>query len=239
MKVIAVIPVHGRLPLLPYTIGRLYHKNNVDHVICVGDENERKTCEESGAQYIVSPNTLGLKWNNGFEEAGRQKADAIVFVGSSDWLSDDWLSATKYLDEYDMIGKVDFNMVHVCSQTLLLSNWPGYPKGNARHGEAIGIGRMIRAEMLDKFKWRPFRDDANMSMDWQMLQSVLKNKGKIYTIKDDIQSLSISTEIWNNKHKFFTPEARPIENGKQWLIDKFPEIFNFYENINNRQGREA
>lgn len=233
MKVIAVIPVYGRLPLLPYTIGRLYEKNHVDHVICVGDENERKTCEKAGAQYLIAPNTLGLKWNNGFEEAGRQKAEAIVFVGSSDWLSDNWLTAAKYLDKYDMIGKLDFNMTHVCQSAILLSNWPGYPKGNPRHGEAIGIGRMIRAEMLDKFKWRPFRDDANMSMDWQMLQNVKKYNGKIHTITDDIQSLSISTEVWQNKHKFFTPDTKPIPEGKEWLLKRFPEIFQFHEDISN------
>lgn len=235
MKTIAVIPVHGRLPLLPYTIGRLYTKNNISHVICVGSEAERAVCEKAGAQYLISPNTLGLKWNNGFEEAGRQKAEVIVFVGSSDWLSDTWIERLlPYMETFDMVGKLDFNMVHV-NHKILLCNWPGYPKDNERHGEPIGIGRMLRAEVLDRMKWRPFKDTANNSMDWQMLQSVGKQGGHIgiYT-GEDIQSLSLSTDQWVNKHKFFSLQHRAIEDGDKWIKQFFPEVYQFHADINNR-----
>jgi len=234
MKVFAVIPVFGRQLLLPYTIGRLYNKNKVDHVICVGSEAERAVCEKAGAQYMIAPNVLGLKWNNGFEEAGKQGAEVILFVGSSDWLSDNWLDLLPYMETYDMIGKLDFNMVHFTQGRILLCNWPGYPLGNSRHGEAIGIGRILRAEVLKKFNWRPFRDNANESMDYQMLQSVKNNGGKLHTITEDVQSLSISTDLWVNKHRFFDKDTKPMPEGKDWVIKWFPEALDFYEDINNR-----
>ena len=234
MRIVAVIPVHGRLPLLPYTIGRLYQKNKVDHVICVGSENERLVCEKAGAQFIVAPNTLGLKWNNGFEEARNNKADAVLFVGSSDWLSDNWVGmSVPYLEYYSMIGKLDFNLIHVSSK-ILLSHWPGYPAGNPRYKEPIGIGRMIRADVLDKMKWRPFIDSGNVSMDYMMLKNVERCGGTVGAIDDKIYSLSISTDIWENKHKFFELGTMPIPNGKQWLMKYFPEAFKFHADINNR-----
>lgn len=42
MKVVAVIPIKGRLPLLRFTIQRLLNKNGLTEVICVGSKDEQK-----------------------------------------------------------------------------------------------------------------------------------------------------------------------------------------------------
>src|SRR5688572_33434172 len=91
-KVVAVIPVHGRVPLLPYTIKRLIQKNDCK-VICVGDGlHEKQVCEQSGAVWVPFKNSpLGAKWNAGFVAAKRFNPDAVLYVGSSDWVCNDWI----------------------------------------------------------------------------------------------------------------------------------------------------
>src|SRR5688572_7366782 len=96
-RVAACLAVQGRLPLLRYTIKRLFEKNKVDRVICSGDQPEdRKLCESLGAIWVQARNNpLGNKWNKSFQEAAKYNPDACVFVGSSDWISDNWIPFMK------------------------------------------------------------------------------------------------------------------------------------------------
>jgi hypothetical protein len=106
-KVVAVIPVHGRLPLLPHTIKRLYRKNDVYKVICVGDGlAEKAICLEAGAEWVPFRNKpLGAKWNAGFIEAKKYDPDAVLYVGSSDWLSNDWTTTMQpYVNQHGIAG---------------------------------------------------------------------------------------------------------------------------------------
>ena len=68
-KIIAVIPVHGRELLLKYTIRRLYKKNNLYKVICVGETAKEKevVLQENGIWVEYNNNPLGKKWNIGFK----------------------------------------------------------------------------------------------------------------------------------------------------------------------------
>ena len=91
-RVVAVIPVFGRHPLLKHTIERLLKRNGCSDVICVGEEEDRDVCKVAGAKFYYKDNKyLGEKWNHAFKKAKELKPDAVLFVGSSDWLSDNWL----------------------------------------------------------------------------------------------------------------------------------------------------
>lgn len=244
MKIIAVIPTHGRFELLKYTVQRLYEKNKVNEVICIGDTGLRK------CKYIQYKNyPLGEKWNRGFQEARKLKADAVLYVGSSDWISDNWIpTMVPHLKVYDMVGKLDYNMSHVNDKITLLK-FKGYtdPKfsfrtflvrhslrqflfGNDRTGEPIGIGRLIRAEFLDKINWKPFIDEYHSSMDWCMMQKLYQfGNYKVYT-GDDIQSLAISCDKWTNMHwtnlERYMPNIEKITD-PDWIEKWFPELLNF------------
>lgn len=228
MKIIAVIPVHGRLPLLKLTVERLYNKNNIHHVICVGEKENRKTCNDAGAEFIEHPNLpIGKKLNVGFQRAEELKPDAVSFVGSSDWLSDLWFDIiAPYIEKYEIIGKREFNMVHIDS-SIHHSLWPGYPFGSVRQNEPIGIGRLCSASFMDKVKWTPFVDGLNNSLDYSMILSMQKVGGTCFIFNSpEIQSLSISCDKWSNMHNFIR-----LSNGVQftyperWLSMWFPEIF--------------
>jgi cellulose synthase/poly-beta-1,6-N-acetylglucosamine synthase-like glycosyltransferase len=238
-KIIAVIPVYGRIPLLKYTIGRLLNKNCCFKVICVGATDEEKNeCEKAGAEFIFHENNpLGKKWNYGFKHAKQYNPDACLFVGSGDWICDDWLSKiSPYLDTYDLIGKKDFYLMDF-GNTIRCCHWLGYDRQSRRHNESIGIGRIISKRILNKIDWKPFVETKNNSMDFTMYQNVLSKGGKHLLIHDDeLISLSTSTNLWNNKHVFedHWNNKLPTSNKilyKKPIFELFPEALEFYADI--------
>jgi hypothetical protein len=195
LTVAAIIPVKGRLPLLKHTITRLKQKNGVNHVICVGSEDEREVCEQAGAIFIIHENyPLGKKWNAGFMKAKELKPDVCLFVGSSDWISDNWIEyCSKYMSSYDMVGKPDFKLLDYGKQ-FRMCDWKGYTDPR-RKGEPIGIGRMISSRILDLMNWQPMNPNLDSSLDYSMWQKVLQVGGRVKLLEtDEIHSLSLSTD---------------------------------------------
>jgi hypothetical protein len=231
-RVVAVIPVKGRLPLLKWTIKRLIEKNKVFKVICVGDGEEREPVEKMGAVWVHHENKpLGKKWNAGFMKAKEFEPHACLFVGSSDWISDNWIEHCEpYMGTYDMIGKPDFNLLDYGKQ-LRLCHWAGYTDPR-RKGEPIGIGRMLSARILELMHWQPMDPKLDSSLDYSMWKKVENHGGTVGVLRTDkIQSLSLSTDAWENKHKFndHFQNKKGLESTKMepdgFLKEWFPEAF--------------
>lgn len=231
-KVVACIPVFGRLPLLHHTITRLLKKNHVDHVICVGGNEERYTCEKAGAHFILHQNKpLGKKWNTAFQEAKQFKPDACLFVGSSDFISDNWVpTLIKHTDKHDLIGLPGCYFVDISPICYRLLYWSGYV--GRRAGESIGIGRLITSRFLSKIDWKPFDDHIDNSLDFSMYRRVMAENRLLVDTKE-VCSLSISTSFWQNKHDFYQHwngqlKSDIIENPEHWLKDNFPEVLKVF-----------
>jgi hypothetical protein len=212
MRVIAAIPVHGRGILVEKTIERLLKINGCAEVVCAGDNrNDRKVCEAAGAIWVDHPNQpLGTKWNAAFLRAQELKADAVLFVGSSDWISKDWVqTSAQYLDQYGMTGKRGCHLVDFRKRKMRLVYWPGYKEGlpnpkraSERANEPIGIGRMLSSTCLDAMGWKPFDDTQTNSLDWVMYQKVIAAGFKIKLMDDAVHSMAVSCDLWPNKHIF-------------------------------------
>jgi hypothetical protein len=236
LRIVACIPVFGRRPLLKHTIERLYKKNNIYKVICAGHDNEdRKVCESAGAEWVQYMNKpLGAKWNAAFQAAKKHDPYAVLFVGSSDWVSDNWIHVmAPYLREYDIVGTAGCHFLHLSGNNLLCF-WPGYT--HSRKGESIGIGRMISSKLLDKMQWMPFNSALDASLDYSMIEKCTRLSGKAQLVDDSwITSVSISTDIWPNKHKFFDhysnklPSIR-IDNVDEWIMKNYPEAHQIFKN---------
>ena len=189
-KIIAVIPIYGRELLLPFTIKRLLEKNKLFKVICCGDrESDKNVCLASGADWVqVENNPLGNKWNKGFEYSKQFDPDGILFVGSSDWISQNWINeAWNYIknDDFAMVGKKDFYMVDIpIDGKIKYCKWLGY-ESNERANEPIGIGRLISRKFLEAIDYTPFEKNANNSMDYFMYKKCLNKNFKVKLITDD------------------------------------------------------
>jgi len=236
-NIFAAIPVNGRHELLPHTIERLLHKCGVTKVYCMGDNDEdRKICEASGAEWINHKNTpLGKKWNAGLKKAIESNInyDAFLFVGSSDWISEDWIDTyTPFLKEYDMVGTTNCYYLDInINGDKQVIHWSGYT--NYRVGEAIGIGRLYSMNIIKKLNGNVFPNDLDKSMDYMSLQNILSHEGKVKSfVADSAKTISISTNKWINKHDFQNEKRSPnstiIENADEWLKIWFPEAFNVF-----------
>ena len=234
MKTIACIPVHGRLPLVHHTITRLLKKNGVHTVICAGaTDEEQETCERAGALFIRHENNpLGKKWNATFQLAGEHDPDNILFVGSSDWVTDNWMPyMNEFTGRYDMVGLPNFYMADLGTQ-FRVCHWAGYGRG-PRANEPIGIGRVIGAKVLKAMNWTPFDPTKNNSMDATMFARVLANGGRVQMLRtDEIKSLSISCPLWSNMHIFEDHWRNKLPSEKIYdhlfLPKHFPEVFNIF-----------
>lgn len=239
MKVIAVIPVHGRGQLLKYTIKRLLEKNGCIEVICVGQgPYDKQVCVNAGAVWVEHANKpLGKKWNAGFLKAREYGPHACLFVGSSDWISDNWIDEmAPHLSGHGMVGTPGCYFGDFRPEGNRLVYWPGYATGlpNAqrskeRADEPIGIGRMISAECLDKMGWEPIDSGLDNSIDWSMFNRVKQAGYTVGMVSDaPISALSISCNLWSNKHRFEDHWSDKLPSGKiknpeAFLSDVFPE----------------
>jgi hypothetical protein len=234
---IAVIPVHGRIPLLKKTIERLIHKNGCEAVICAGlTDEEKEACESSGAIFITKENKpLSDKWNACFEVAGEFNPSSILFMGSSDWVSDNWVPycETFIRSGVSMVGHAGMYLLDIRSGTYRVCYWPGYSAGK-RVNEPIGIGRLISAKILSKMNWAPIDAGINSSIDWSIYQNILKLNGRIECLNtNDIKSISISTDQWPNMHIFEDHwsgvlKSKHIDN-HNFLPVNFPEAFTIFK----------
>jgi hypothetical protein len=236
-NVIAVVPVHGRLPLLKRTIERLLNKNGCYKVICVGDGlEEKQLCESLGAVWVDHVNKpLGAKWNAGFMKAKEFKPDGCLYVGSSDWVCNDWVTLMKpHLNQYHFVGIPGMYLLDIQEQ-IRLCKWNGYI--GVRSNESIGIGRMLSRELLDKINWTPFDPLKDSSLDRSM-KDICANVGiDDFMVRDDrLKALSLSTNLWPNKHVFemhwrnMMPSEK-IDHNVPFLMKNFPESFELCESL--------
>lgn len=236
-RVVACIPVYGRGPLLKQTIKRLYIKNGVEKVICVGNlKDDREICEAAGAYWVEAENKpLGKKWNIAFYEAKQFNPDACLYVGSSDWLSDNWLKVMQpYAEQYHLTGTPGCYFLDI-GEVYRLCHWKGYV--GPRQDETIGIGRLLSADLMEKLHWKPFDPDKDHSLDRSMKDKAGRFGVTDYMVRNEnIKSLSLSTIKWVNKH-FFNHHwnnvlpSEKINAVKDFLENNFPEALTLYEEI--------
>jgi len=237
---VAIIPVKGRLPLLPHTIEQALKV--VDKVICITSKGyEKEYCVGAEVSNMNTNVTLGKKWNAGFDMARAYDPDHVLFIGSSDWVSENWMEEMlPYSKDYELVGVRGFNLLHLDYEVMLdkktlerkrskagphsvpvkfrgarLGYWPGYH--NDREGEPAGIGRVLSRRFLKRIDYKPFADNQKSNMDNHMF-----NLAKSYkTINSKaIKCLSISTNLWGNHHSFEDSDEIQ-DNG---FIDKwFPD----------------
>jgi len=195
----APIPIYGRFSLVKLTMERLI-KQGVTPIGIGNEPQARQICKELGVEYIEHANSpLGSKWNVGFKACNKPDCESVLFVGSSDWISDSYLKlCNKHLNKYDIIGVAGCHFVDV-AETKRLVFWSGYPQGS-RHNEPIGIGRVLSIDFLKRINFMPFDNHLNAGLDWSMYLKA-ENVGLLPNTKA-IQCLSISTNKWGNKHKF-------------------------------------
>ena len=139
-------------------------------LLAVGSEGaaSRALAEDNGFAYVEHPNApLGAKWNAGLAALRERQPDAVVIVGSDDLVSGNLfiLYADRIARGCQYLGLTDMYFLDLASRRLCF--WPGYPPGG-RHGETLGLGRCLHADLLDVHDWRLWEDGLRMGLDGSM-----------------------------------------------------------------------
>lgn len=200
MKTAAIIPAKGRVPLLMWTIDRLKDINKVDHVIIVGHEPEIKdVAMVMECDWLYHPNfPLGMKMNEGWEYAWKKyNPDAFVYVGSSEWLTDGWVTEMiPNIGKYDMIGNGEKHFLNVGL------NHRRFCRLRTPDKNPIGTGSIVSRRIVEAMNGRPFHDHIDNELDWSLIENIRSYGGKVLKIKSESKSLSISYHKWPNQYDF-------------------------------------
>jgi len=230
--IVAPVPIHGRMALWPWTIHRLT-EIGVTPLCIVDRDQERYLAEKYGWPVKqVKKMPLGQKWNIGFRWAEKYNPEAVLYVGSSDWVSENWIDFfLPMLKQYDMVGVKGIHHLHRAYFTKPFPNtlkhfiqrlgyWSGYT--GERAGESCGGGRMLSSRILDKIGWSPFDDTGVHNMDCNMLNAVKDKGGKVFTYDgNEVKGLSISSDLWPNMHDFTRDISFEIFEVGEFLKNNF------------------
>lgn len=140
--------------------------------------------QECGWHYIEHENRpLSVKWNQGIYLARDLGVDAVIIIGSDDFLSNSIFQCYIPIlqDGFEFISFTDLYIFNSAN------NLCGYYKGRT------GTGRCISASGLNKIDWTPWPIAKNSGLDFQM-EGVVKNAGlkrKILRFRDTEPKLSI------------------------------------------------
>ena len=234
--IVAPLPIWHRMAILPYAIRRLKRQGIKPLCICSRIQ-DKDLCARYDADFIMVKNEpLGRKWNAGFEWARSFNPEAVIFLGPDDWVSDNYLDVMlPQLEHYEMVGIPDVYFLHryynagplptsLKKPESVLIHWPGYR--DERYTEPIGGGRLLSPKVLDYISWKPFHNDGNKNMDWNMFNAVLEVGGRVHVHREgDVKLLAISSDLWKSMSDFELMRTKSVlvEHPSVFLAEHFPE----------------
>lgn len=137
-------------------------------LVAVGSEGpiSRKLAIDAGWSYEEASNRpLGRKWNRGAQAAYAAGADGVVILGSDDWVDAGLLRALASMAKsHACIGLRDQYMLRVSDLAML--HFRGYQGDRA--GDPVGVGRLLRRDVLKKLAQAPWPANVERGLDGHM-----------------------------------------------------------------------
>jgi hypothetical protein len=128
-------------------------------MVVVGSEGllSRRLTEMYGFTYIEANNQpLSTKWQRGLDYLRDHQPDAVLILGSDDFISPgliEYYNRLMHRQDVLAVGVLDAYFLDIASGRWIY--WPGYGRSTAdtqpqRLGEPIGAGRLLKVELLRK-----------------------------------------------------------------------------------------
>lgn len=220
MNLCVIIPVHGRLSLLAWTLDRLLMAGH--KVVLVGNDFEAEDMALTmGADWVWHPNRpLGTKLNAGWRYAMEvYDPDFYLMGNASDWYSSGYLDyACSQVGNYGgfaVTNKYYLNFGR--REKRLVDNLGSVPRSS---------GLVLTREVVRDFDGEPFNGVMDSDLDWSVLTNV-KDAGyqlKVYRELDH-KVLSISFYKWLNAYSYegYWHKGVRMGDGRDWLREYFPD----------------
>ncbi len=169
MRLGVVVALWGREDLARLSLTRYMRAaRGLDMALVAVTDEERNgaMARALGYDVVEAPNfPVSNKHNAGARRLRDHNVDAIVVLGSDDWVCDrffaNWMAE---LEHVPVVGISDDYLV--CTYQAAACHWTGYT--NHRIGESIGVGRALRRDVLDRLDWLPWESGKDKGLDATM-----------------------------------------------------------------------
>lgn len=126
-----------------------------------GDAKAKAVLDACGARTVEAPNRLAIKFNAATLAAKEVYVDYFLHMGSDDLVcSKLWAAYQTYTGKHMALTDWYFHNL----PTNETRYWPGY--AGPRAGEPIGAGKLIRRDVMERIKWKPFTDSRDGALDF-------------------------------------------------------------------------
>jgi hypothetical protein len=252
-KILAVVPVLGRHLVLEECIGCIqYQTEKTDILLLVSNDEDTEFAKKMKLKYVyVENNPLSKKFQRGVDFAKILNIKYMMFVGSDDFLTKNWVKECKrMLDNkpYNVIGKsshyiYDFVNNSYYIRTYVSDNLRYIPQ-MLRKNWSLGTGRLIKSSILDRIDWTLFKRDIDKGLDGESGLILYKggatfgliSKENFLSIRDDWDCITKMAEISSTntnaitRIKAFNPEISALKD--KYIRNKDLEKIKLGDNIN-------
>lgn len=220
MNICVIIPVHGRLSLLAWTMDRLMAIGC--KVVCVGSDMEAEDLVKSmGADWVFHPNRpLGMKYNAGWSYAmHKYDPDFYVMGNASDWYGQGYLHyACTNIGSHDGFApSIKYYLHYGPLGRLLVDNTGSAPRSS---------GLVLTRDVVRHFEGSPFNDTMDSDLEWSIMTN-LKDEGFRIKVYDQtaFPVMGISYHKWPSAYRFDAYWNKGVQMGDGWefLMVNFPQ----------------
>lgn len=149
---------------------RWWAAHQVDLIAAVSDDEHEQLAVKAGAVAVRVPNhPLGAKFNAALTAARDRGADAVLVMGSDDFLCERVAGAllAAALAGAPYVGLEDLYFLD--GRTGYLRYWRGYRP--PRRGEPAGCGRLLSRALLDQCDWQLWAPGIHKGMDHSAMRT--------------------------------------------------------------------
>lgn len=143
--------------------------SRVDVLLCAAhsqDEAYLDRIDASGWETVFAENRPLVQKFNAAVDLVTRDFDAVLVTGSDDFIDAAYVlwAVEQVRRGYELIGARDIYFWRRSTGEGI--HWPGYH--GPREGEPIGAGRVLSAELLDRWMWKPWPDCGDRGLDGAM-----------------------------------------------------------------------
>lgn len=215
------MPIHGRQKISVESAKRLLARQKVNViVVMVGDETNRETAKLAGVDFLERPNKpVWKKVNEAVTYSKRYDPDAVMFCGSDDWFSDNWLEvAFRYFKK----GKYFLAGRHVNIVSYFMESYTLF-KSPSMYFES---GEVVHRRVLDKIDWNIQHSSMDLFTGAGRLK-LFTDRGFTRVRMSEVEILCIDGgwEALTGLNVFVKRHgANKIRDPDPWLSTHFPDI---------------
>lgn len=175
-----VVPAHGRLALtevclrqLRRTCDALAESAVLASAVVIADDENLEVARDLGFGTVERDNEfLGMRFNDGFEAAGRDGVDYAIPLGTDDWVDAGWVAA-------QLPGPDEIR----CSRLMSMVDETGSRLSRLSISYVGGHGiRVFPRALLARAAFRPAVEYRRSVVDWSILQRLTAVLGGMPTL---------------------------------------------------------